>query len=289
MDTRESVKTAFVFAGGGSFGAIQVGMLRALAASGVAPDFIVGSSVGAINGGYFAGQPDAEGVARLETLWRGLRRQDVFPINLRTIAGFLRRRDFFVDSSGLRRFLETHLPFQDIEKSKIPLRIVATDVLSGLPVVLSQGPVIEAMIASSAIPAAFAPVSLDTRFLCDGAIASNTPVKVAVGCGATRLIVLPTGFACALATPPRGALSNALHALTLLIAGQLVRELENLGPGVEAHIVPPLCPLIGSPYDFSQTNELIERAARSTEEWLANGGLDRRDIPHQLRPHGHAT
>jgi predicted acylesterase/phospholipase RssA len=63
--TRTGQKTAFVFAGGGSLGAIQVGMLGVLVSEGVQPDFVVGASVGAMNAVYFAGAPDAEGVARL--------------------------------------------------------------------------------------------------------------------------------------------------------------------------------------------------------------------------------
>ena len=58
-------KTAFMFAGGGSFGAIQVGMLHSLAAHGIAADMIVGSSVGALNGAFYAGDPTLDGVQRL--------------------------------------------------------------------------------------------------------------------------------------------------------------------------------------------------------------------------------
>jgi len=71
---RAQPKTAFVFAGGGSFGAIQVGMLHALAAHGVAADVVFGSSVGALNGAYYAGIPTIEGIRQLETIWRGLHR-----------------------------------------------------------------------------------------------------------------------------------------------------------------------------------------------------------------------
>lgn len=77
-------RTALVLAGGGSFGAVQVGMLRALVADGLVPDLIIGSSVGAINGAWFAGAPDADGVAQLEPIWRGLRRREVFPIRARS-------------------------------------------------------------------------------------------------------------------------------------------------------------------------------------------------------------
>src|ERR1043166_9379481 len=222
-------KTAFVFAGGGSFGAIQVGMLHSLAAHGVAADMVFGSSAGAINAAYYAGNPTIEGVRGLEEIWRRLRRQDVFPLTWKTLYGFIRRRDFLVTSQGLRNLIETHLPYRNLEDAKIPTHVVATDILSGETVVLSKGPAADAIIASAAIPAAFAPVHVESLYLADGAICSNTPVKVAVAHGARRLIILPTGYACPLHVPPKGAIANALHALTLLIARQLISELEGLG------------------------------------------------------------
>ena len=152
--------------------------------------------------------------------------------------------------------------------------------------VLSEGSAAQAIIASTAIPGAFAPVRYKDFYLADGAISSNTPIKVAVAKGAKRLIILPTGYACATHTPPAGAVANALHALTLLIARQMVSELEDLGPDIEYFVVPPLCPLVGSPYDFSRTADHIERAIQNTDAWLAQGGLEqrgnsRRDAPAQ--------
>src|SRR5258706_4154823 len=89
-------KTAFVFAGGGSFGAIQVGMLHSLAAHGISADMVVGSSFGALNGAFYAGDPTLRGVERLGDVWRGLTRQDVFPMNWRTVLSFLWHRDFLI-------------------------------------------------------------------------------------------------------------------------------------------------------------------------------------------------
>ena len=86
-------KTAFVFAGGGSFGAIQVGMMHSLAAHGISPDMVVGSSVGALNGAFYAGDPTLNGVLQLETIWRGLHRHDVFPVTWRTLLGLDGRAD----------------------------------------------------------------------------------------------------------------------------------------------------------------------------------------------------
>jgi NTE family protein len=66
--------TALVLAGGGSFGAIQVGMMHSLAKHGVSADMVVGSSVGALNGAYYAGDPTLKGMLELATIWRGLTR-----------------------------------------------------------------------------------------------------------------------------------------------------------------------------------------------------------------------
>jgi NTE family protein len=281
------VKTALVFAGGGSFGAIQVGMMHALAAHGVSADMVVGSSVGALNGAYYAGDPSLRGVLQLETIWRGLQRHDVFPVTWRTLLGFLWRRDFLIPHDGIEKLIEDHLPYRDLREAKLPVHIVATDIVSGDAVVLSEGSAALAIVASTAIPGVFAPVRYKDLYLADGAISSNTPIKVAVAKGARRLIILPTGYACSTQAPPAGALANMLHALTLLIARQLVSELEDLAPDIEYFVVPPLCPLVGSPYDFSRTSDHIERAIASTDAWLAQGGLEKSGIPDEMRPHSH--
>lgn len=278
--------TAFVLAGGGSFGAVQVGMLRALVASGVQPDLMIGSSVGAINAAYFAGVPTTDGVEQLETIWCGLRRSEVFPIGWRGVLGLL-SRGFAVDPCGLRRLIEKHLSYQTLEHAAVPLHVVATDLLGGGTVRLSSGPAGEAVLASCAIPAAFPPVRIGDRYLIDGAVASNTPISVAVELGAKRVIVLPTGFACSLEAPPSGAIASALHAVTLLIARQLVMELERCRDQAEIVTVPPLCPLSVSPYDFSHAGELIDRAAAQTQRWLERGGLTRERVPQALRAHTH--
>ena len=276
-----------MFAGGGSFGAIQVGMMDSLARHDITADMVVGSSVGALNGAFYASDPTVDGVERLAKIWRGLRRQDVFPFTWRTLLSFLWRRDFLISHDGIRKLVDDHIPYRNLEEARLPVHIVTTDIVTGDSVVFSKGPAAEAIVASTAIPGAFAPVHYGDRYLADGAISSNTPVRLAVKQGARRLIILPTGHACANESPPVGALANALHALTLLIARQMVSELENIGPDIEYFVVPPLCPLVGSPYDFSRTAEHIERARLNTDEWLAKGGLERRAIPHELRPHEH--
>lgn len=277
-------KTAFIFAGGGSLGAIQVGMLKGLTEHGVRPDLVVGSSVGAINGAFYAGAPDLSGVARLEGLWRGLKRGQIFPIELRALTGFVWRGHSLLNPRGLRRMVADNLPYERLEQAQIPVHIVATDLLTGDPVVLSRGPATEAVLASTAIPAVFPPVRVDGRLLVDGAITSNTPVSIAVALGARRLVVLSTGTACPPSGPPCGAIGSILHSLTLMIAQQLTAEIERLDDGIDFAIVPTLCPLTGSPYDFKQTKRLIDQAAAATRCWIAADGLEKRVIPPSLRP-----
>jgi NTE family protein len=276
-----------VFAGGGSFGAIQVGMMQALAARGVTADMVVGSSVGALNGAYYAGAPTLDGVKTLAGIWRGLRQKDVFPVSLRTLLSFLWRRDFLISHDGIRKLIDDHLPYRNLEEATMPVHIVTTNIVTGGSVVLSEGPAAEAIVASTAIPGAFAPVEYKGLYLADGAISSNTPIRVAIEKGARRLIILPTGFACAGDAPPKGAVANVLHAVTLLISRQMIDDLEYIDPAIEYRVVPPLCPLVGSPYDFSRTDEHIDRAIRKTEQWIDNGGLEQHGIPGELRPHAH--
>ncbi len=287
MSTVTSHTTAFVMAGGGSLGAVEVGMLRELLAWGETPSLVVGASAGAINGAYFAAAPTLEGVAKLEAIWGGLRRQDLFPFNLRSFLGLLTRRSHLVDADGLRHLLERHLPYEQLQDAAIPIHIVASNMVTGEEVLLSTGPVVDAVLASAAIPGVFPPVSVNGQLLVDGGVANNTPISTAVRLGATRIIVLPTGFACARKQVPAGVIGRALHALSLLVARQLVHDAERFASAVELRIVPSLCPLECSPYDYSTAGALIERAATTTRRWLEEGGLDRAGAPMQLHPHSH--
>lgn len=281
-------RTAFVLAGGGSLGAVEVGMLQALLDWGESPAFLVGASAGAINAAYFAADPTPARASALAHVWCTLRRRDLFPLNLRSMLGLLRRRDHLVDSGGLRRLLERHLGYQRLEDAAMPIHVVATDMLTGHEVLLSTGAVIDAVLASSAIPGVFPPVPIGGRLLVDGGVANNTPISTAVSLGATRIVVLPTGFACALQRAPSGAVARAMHALSLLVTRQLVHDAERFaeGPG-ELRIVPSLCPLETSPYDYSAAATLIAESRACTWRWLEAGGLEHGGIPGELEEHHH--
>lgn len=281
-------RTAFVFAGGGSLGAIEAGMLRELVATGVIPDMVVGASAGAINAAFFACNPHAAGTRQLEALWRSVRRADVMPWSWRSMFGMLGgRRAHLVDASGLQRLLTRHFAQALLESAVLPLYVVATDMRTGDEVVLSTGAIVQAVLASTAIPGVFPPVRIGDRLLIDGGVANNTPISAAIRLGATRVVVLPAGFVCADRRAPRSAIEHALNALSLLVARQLVQDLERWAGQVPIAVVPPLCPLDISPYDYTRCGELIDRAAAATAAWLEAGGLTGTGVPGALREHHH--
>lgn len=268
-------KTALVLSGGGSLGAVQVGMLQALSRADVLPDMVVGASVGALNGAFFAYDPTPEGTDRLAELWRGLHREDVFPLSwLACLKALLFKRDYLVEASALQDLISRVLRMRRMDQARIPLHVTATDLLSGEEVLLSSGDIETALLASTAIPVVFPHMTVAGHHLVDGGVGDNTPIAGAVQLGADRILVLPTGMSCALHEPQRSLAALALHAVSLQSMRQLDRDVERFADRARITIVPPLCPLAVSAFDFSHTAQLIDRAARQTREWLAAGGLN---------------
>ena len=276
---------AFVFSGGASLGAVQVGMLRALAERGIRPDLVVGASAGAINAAWVAGDPQLEDLDGLERIWLGLRTRDVFPAHpLRGLLGFLGRRPSLVQNHALRALLRRNIRFDRLEDAAIPISVIATEVLTGLEAVLDRGPAVDALLASSAIPGVLPPVTFEGRSLIDGAIVNNVPISEAVDNGATEVWVLPTGYACNLDAPPTSALALTLHALSLLIEQRLIRDVQQFQGAVDLRVIPPLCPLKVSPADFSQARTLIDRSYEAALQWIDH--LDTKVAADQSRDLG---
>ena len=285
--TAPAARTAFVLAGGGSLGAAQVGMLAELTAAGEQPGLVVGVSAGAINAAFFAADPSATTVERMGRLWRTFTTRRALGLSWRSLLGIVGLRDHIASPAGLRGLLSEELGYADFAHAAVPLYVVCADLLTGQEVVLSQGRVVEAVLASAAIPGVFPPVSVGARLLVDGAIASNTPIATAIRLGASRVIVLPAGFACAVQRVTGGALGRAMHAITLLGARQLQQDFERYSATVPIYIVPPLCPVGHSSYDYAHAGMLIERSRASTRAWLAAGGLGRSEFPGPLEVHTH--
>jgi NTE family protein len=268
----EPPTTAFVLSGGASLGAVQAGMLQALYEREIVPDLILGASVGAVNGAYIASRPPKpETAGTLGEIWCQVGRYQVFPLNPVTgFVGFFGLRDYLISDHGLRDLVETHTEFARLEEAAIAFQVIATDLLSGRELRLSQGDAVEAVLASAAIPGIFPPVSWEGRKLIDG-------------------YVLPTGNACDLPGPPRGAVGMLLHAMSLLIMRRLLVEIELLAERAELIVLPPPCPLSISPIDFSQAEELIARGYADGRRYLDALEAGRAAAPLTMAMHSHAS
>jgi NTE family protein len=285
---------AFVLSGGASLGAIQVGMLHALFERGIAPDLIVGTSAGAINGAFVASrEPTVATAEALGDIWRRLRRGAVFPTNpLTGFIGFVGRSDHLVPDGNLRRLIARNLEVDRLEDLRVPLHVVTTDVLSGEELRLSRGPAVDAVLASAAIPGVFAPVEVEGRRMMDGGVSNNTPICHAIELGADEVYVLPTGYTCALREPPGGALAMLLHAMSLLIQQRLHLEIELYGDRARLVVLPPPCPLEVQAIDFGHAGELIDRALADSRAFLdAIAGPEPKpalaSAAERLVPHSH--
>ena len=281
--------TAFVLSGGGSLGAVQVGMLQALADHGVVPDMLVGTSAGAMNAAWVAGHGmSADSLAGLADVWTGLRRQDVFPLDPReALRGLFGRSPAVVSSARLHRLVSAYAGIATLEDALVPVHLVTADLISGQTVTLSAGPLVGGVLASAAIPGIFPPVARDGRHLVDGGVARDTGVAVAVDLGATLVYVLPAGTPCALPAPPTSAVGTALHALTLLIEQRLAGDVARFSGAATIKVLPPLCPLATSAFDFTQAASLIAHSRSASEDWISSGDIDLPAPQRFLAAHRH--
>lgn len=259
----------FVLGGGGSLGAVQVGMLQALAEYQVVPDLVVGTSVGSINGAVVAGDPTGA-ANRLTHIWPKLTRQLVFPGGPLTQLRTLRRgRTHLFPNIGLRAVISGYLQitstFADLA---LPFAAVTTDIATGGPHVIGDGLLVPALLASSAIPGIYPSVTVDGRQLYDGGVVANVPVTQALAMGAQSLVVLDAAFPGHLPSPP-ATLADAL-LFTAMVTMRVQSMLET--PVAATHV--PVLYLPGpaihriSPLDFAHTELLIDGAYRAAREFL---------------------
>jgi NTE family protein len=265
---------AFVLTGGGSHGAVQVGMLYALLEGGVQPDLVIGSSVGAINGAFMAGHASVDGVEELARVWESIKRPEIFPISVRRmVAGALGWRNHLFDPLGLRTLiLRSDLGFDRLEDAPLSLHVTATDVEAGVPVVLSRGDAVDALMASAAMPGAFPPVEMDGRLFIDGSVTADAPVEQAEALGATSIYLLSASTQDD--TSPRGAMDMVNRAISLARRQSESRACAEVASRVSLHVVPSPTRSGHSIFDFGRTTELMDSAYLQTAAWL-DGDLDR--------------
>jgi NTE family protein len=262
-------RTAFVLAGGASRGAVQVGMLGELLRRGIRADRVYGASVGAINGAVYAGSPTHEGIEHMAAVWLGVKGTDIFPRG--TFDGpwaFLQKRAAVHANTGLRAIIEAGIDYENLEDATIPIEVVATSLTDGRERWIAHGPAVEAILASSAIPSIFAPVTIDDDVLFDGGVVNNVPISRALAAGCDRIYVLLCGPLHYHPPTPRRPAEAALTAFFVAIHARFVRELASLPPDVEVVVFSGGGEPSGQYRDFSGTAALIEEGRAEVADVL---------------------
>ena len=276
-------RTAFVLAGGGSRGAVQVGMLDGLTERGIRADRVFGASVGAINGAVYAGDPTTEGIARMAGIWRDVKGTDIFPRSaLDGPWAFFQKRASVHSNSGLRAIIEAGIDFENLEDTTIPFEVVATSLTDGRERWLAHGNAVEAILASSAIPSILPPVVIDGDVLIDGGVVNNVPISRAMLAGCTRIYVLLCGPLHYHPPVPKRPAEAALTAFFVAMHARFVRELATLPPGVEVVVFSGGGEPSAQYRDFSATAGLFEEGRAEVADVLDRYAGTSQDLsPHR--------
>ena len=273
--------TAFVLGGGGVLGAAEVGMLRALFEHGIRPDLVVGTSVGAINGALVAADPTPTAADRLRAVWAELASAGILTGSVLARVGTLvRTRTHLHPPEPLRDLLTKHLAVETFAELQVPFQCVAASIERAAEHWFTDGPLVPAVLASSAVPGLLPPVELDGEHYLDGGLVHSIPVGRAVALGTETIYVLHVGRIDRPLRPPTRPWEVATVAFEIARRHRFAADLAALPPGVTLHVLPsgeaaPPSPgdLRSMRYrDFSSAGDRIDRAYAAARQYLDGSG-----------------
>ncbi len=277
-------KLAFVLGGGGARGALQAGAFRALLEAGIQPDLLAGTSIGAVNAVFLALHGfSPQALDQLNAAWHAAAKADLFPTSTTwlTLRVFFNRvgvrpyqglRDFFI-SQGIG----ADLCFSDL--THFPVILVSADLNSHQPVYHGSDPkesVLDALLASTALPPWMHPIESNGRFLMDGGAVSNLPIGPAIVHGATEVIALGLSNPDEIAPNAHGFGPFWTKYLNTVEARQISLEMELArAKNIPVHMVNFKTDTPLPPWDFSRTQFLLEDGYRQLNAALASGQIPR--------------
>jgi NTE family protein len=232
--------TAFVLGGGGVLGAVEVGMLQALFEREIYPDLVLGTSVGALNGAMVARDPSLAVIGRLAELWQtaGATREVYGDRPLRTVRRAVATGTHIYSAKPLRQRLAEE--FGDLRFEDLPVRfqVCAASIERAAEHWFDSGPLVEAIVASAAVPGLLPPARVGDEHFLDGGIVNSIPLGRAVQLGADLVYVLQVGRIDRPLTVPRRPWEVARVSFEIARRHRFGRELAELPPGVVAHVLP---------------------------------------------------
>lgn len=266
--TETRSRLAFVLGGGGVLGAHEVGMLRALAERSISPDFIVGTSIGAVNGAFFAADPTLAGVERLADLWLSANHVERdMGTTLRRLSTLARTGTHLESLDKVRSLLSEALPVQNVEQLRLPFQCVAASIERASEHWFETGPLADVLLASCAVPGILPPVRIGDEHFIDGGIVNSVPVSRAVALGATRIYVLQVGRLEQPLRPPRRPWEVGLVAFEIARRHRFAHDLNSLPSGVQLDVL-PTGGTVAPTYDDVSAQLRVRRLARTVERQI---------------------
>jgi NTE family protein len=270
---------AFVMSGAGARGPLQVGALQALMEAEILPDFVVGTSAGAVNASYVASRGlNADALAAMHAQWKKVKFSQVYPGGLVGAAWrLLRNSQSLYPNDGLRRLIVSGMAegvktFGDL---KMPLYVTTVDIMSGRLFLFGEdgrAPIVDAVLASSSIPGIHPPVSYHGLQLVDGGVLANVPASVAMDKGALQIYALnASSFAGERVGEVKGVVNVLNQTLTTMMAQSLFEDLvrADAATSIDLHhiVLRPAEPLPSG--DFSHADALALTGYETTKAYLA--------------------
>ena len=266
--TETRSRLAFVLGGGGVLGAHEVGMLRALAERSISPDFIVGTSIGAVNGAFFAADPTPAGVERLAELWLSANHVERdMGTTLRRLSTLARTGTHLESLDKVRSLLSEALPVQNVEQLRLPFQCVAASIERASEHWFETGPLADVLLASCAVPGILPPVRIGDEHFIDGGIVNSVPVSRAVALGARRIYVLQVGRLEQPLRPPRRPWEVGLVAFEIARRHRFAHDLNSLPSGVQLDVL-PTGGTVAPTYDDVSAQLRVRRLARTVEQQI---------------------
>lgn len=265
---------AFVLGGGGVLGASEVGMLAALDDAGIAPDVVLGTSIGAVNGAVLAANPGPAAADRLAELWTSSAAAVWRSSPLARARTAARTRTALHSNDAFRELLAHHLGDRLIEDLPVPFQCCAASIERAAEHWFSSGPVVDAVLASCAVPGLFPAVPLGGETFVDGGIVNSIPVGRAVELGATTVYVLQVGRIERPLTAPRTPWDVGLVAFEIARRHRFARDMAAVPEGVAVHLLPSgedAAPAMTFRYrDAAATRRRIAQARTATATYLSD-------------------
>jgi NTE family protein len=265
-------RRTWVLGGGGARGAAQVGVLQGLFEAGVeAPESIIGTSVGALNGASIAAYPSLAGTMMLREVWLSRQAAAVFQAHpLGVIISGLRRDPLSVmPQQNVRNLIERAESLTGIttfEQLRIPLAVVATDMNAGKPAIFRSGHLAPALLASTAIPGVFPSVRINEREHLDGGVVENTPLNIAVDDGAREVLAISLMAGGEFEQAPNSIPELIARTLQLSLHHQMLSDYERLRS--RARIV-VLCPITAPTASWVMRRDHVESVMESSRAAVA--------------------